>query len=59
MLKKYDNKYSKLGKELNNLFDEKVSNRNLYKTINYLENIISTNGLEFNIYDLIKNVKNF
>ena len=46
-------KYSTLSKELDNLYEENISNKNIYRSINYLENIISTNGIEYNIYDLI------
>ena len=53
ILKDNGEKYSSFRNELNNLFKENISNKNIYKSINYLDNIISTNGLEYNIYDLI------
>ena len=53
MLQINNEKYKSLKKELNNLFEENISDKNIYKSINNLENLISTNGLEYNIYDLI------
>ena len=46
-------KYDSLGKELDNLYDDEISDKQLYISIKNLENIITTNGLEYNIYDLI------
>ena len=53
MLQINNERYNSLKKELNNLFEENISDKNIYKSINNLENLISTNWLEYNIYDLI------
>ena len=53
MLQINNEKYSSLRKELDNLYEENITDKNIYKSINNLENIISTNGIEYNIYDLI------
>ena len=52
ILEKNKDKYENVVKEINNLYKENISDKTLYKTIKNIENILSKNGLEYNIYDL-------
>ena len=53
ILEKNKEKYQNVVKELDNLYEENISDKALYKSIKNIENILSKNGLEYNIYDLI------
>ena len=46
-------KFESFIEEFNNLYNEKLPDKAIYRNIKYVDNFMNENGLEFDVHDLI------